>query len=142
MRGRAWKRQKSSVRREGVTLVWHLLFLGSVTREAGGTKEKNQSPGDVRKGVLGGWWGGRGGQSAPLDPEKRSRVRSIKPVKLTCHYMKRSAPSGYIITLAIPFEMTEFLQLTRFPQHPICIINKSFTCHLFDFHSLCVSARK
>lgn len=31
--------------------------------------------------------------------------------------------------------MTEFLQLTRFLQHSICIINKSFMCHSFDFYS-------
>lgn len=31
--------------------------------------------------------------------------------------------------------MTEFPQLTRFLQLPICIINKSFMCHSFDFYS-------
>lgn len=111
------------------------LILGKCHQRSQRDKgEKSKSRGR-KKGGAGGGGGGRGGQSAPLEPEKRSRVRSIKPVKLTCHYMKRSAPSGYIITLTIPFEMTEFLQLTRFSQRPICIINKSFTCHLFDFHS-------
>lgn len=41
--------------------------------------------------------------AATPEPEKRTRVQSIKPVKLTRHYIKRAVPSCYIITLAIPF---------------------------------------
>lgn len=76
-----------------------------------------------------------GSWEASTQPEKEARVQSIKPVKLTCHYIKRAVPRRYIITLTIPFWMTEFPQLTRFLQYTICIINKSFMCHSCYFYS-------
>lgn len=60
-------------------------------------QRRNQSPRDTRKGV------GEAAGAATPEPEKRTRVQSIKAVKLTCHYIKRAVPSRYIITLTIPF---------------------------------------
>lgn len=85
MRGRAWKRQGSSGWCERSMVGWHLLFLGSVSGEANGTKEKSKSDGHGGRGV--GEVGEAAGATAP-QPEKGIRVQSIKPVKLTCHYIK------------------------------------------------------
>lgn len=114
---------------ERVMVVWHLLFLGTVSAGARRTKEKSKSKGHQK--------GGSGGGSSRSDTtaKDRTRVQCIKPVKLTCHYIKRAMPSRHIITLTIPFQMTEFPQLTQFLQQFVCIINKSFMCHSCDFYS-------
>lgn len=81
------------MRREGVTLVWHLLFLGSVTREAGGTKEKNQSPGDARKGLL---WGGRWPVSAARPGEKKQGPEhKTSQIDLSLHEEERAKRLHY-----------------------------------------------
>lgn len=60
-------------------------------------QRRNQSPRDMRKGA------GEAAGAATPELENRTRVQSIKPVKLTCHYIKRAMPRRYIITLTIPF---------------------------------------
>lgn len=75
----------------GISYSWE------VSVEEPAEQRRNQSPRDTRKGA------GGGGRAVAPEPEKRSRVQSIKPVKLTCHYIKRAMPSCYIITLTIPF---------------------------------------
>lgn len=77
--------------------LYGIFYSWEVSPEKPVEQKRNQSPGDTRKGA------GGGGQAATAEPEKRTRVLSIKPVKLTCHYIKRTMPSSYIITLTIPF---------------------------------------
>lgn len=77
--------------------LYGISYSWEVSLEKPMEQRRNQSPRDTRKGT------GGGGQAATPEPEKRTRVLSIKPVKLTCHYIKRTMPGCYIITLTIPF---------------------------------------
>ena len=76
---------------ERAVVVWHLLFLGSVSRGANGTKEKSKAKGHENGGV-----GELAGAATP-EPEKRNQGAEHKAsqIDLSLHQESRAKPLHY-----------------------------------------------
>lgn len=77
-------------------------------------QRRNQSPGDG---------GRRGDNHTRPREEKPGPEHKASQIDLSLHQESQTATLSHS---TIPFQMTEFPQPTSFPQHSICIINKSF----------------
>lgn len=65
---------------ERVMVVWHLLFLGSVSRGASGTKEKSKSKGHEKGG-----WGRRPGRRTRAREKKQGAEHKASQIDLSLH---------------------------------------------------------
>ena len=114
----------------GVTVVWHLLFLESVSRGANRTKEKSKSRGDKKEGerglVGGGVEGGGGGADSRLGEKgDQGAEHKASQIDLSLHQESLARPQHYHTHHTLLEDRV--LQPTSILQQCICIINNSYS---------------
>lgn len=70
--------------------MWHLLFLGSVTREASGTKEESKSKGHKKGG-----WGRQPGSHTRGTEKKQGLKHKASQIDLSLHQENGAKPQHY-----------------------------------------------
>lgn len=78
------------MRCERVMVVWHLLFLGSVSRGASGTKEKSKSKGHEKSG-----WGKWQGNLTTSTEKRQGAKHKASQIDLSLHQESRAKPLHY-----------------------------------------------